>query len=79
MPRVYPEAFLLHIKGRIHAVNILLIQPFAKLLQTFAESLEVDDLPFPQELDNVVYIWVIRKPQDVIISHPGFLFCCYLI
>lgn len=39
----------------------------------FAEALEMDDLPCPQELDGVIYIRVIAEPQDVIISQASLL------
>ena len=45
---------LLHIKGRIHIIYILLIQFFPELLHAFSKSLEVYDLPLPEELDYVV-------------------------
>ncbi len=50
----------LHVKCRIHAVNILLIQLFPKLLQAFSKSLEMHQLSLTQELNDVVYIRVIR-------------------
>ena len=33
----------------------------------------MDDLPLPQELDHVVHIRVIAEPENVVVSHPGFL------
>lgn len=34
----------------------------------------MDDFPFPQELNHVIYIRVIRKPENVIVGDSGFLF-----
>ena len=41
---------------------------------SFAKPLEVDDLPLPQEADDVVYVGIIAKTQDVIVCDAGFLF-----
>ena len=48
---------------------------FPEQLGRFSEALEVDDLPFPQELDHVVHVRVVRQPQDVVIGYPCFLPC----
>ena len=65
---------ILHINGRVHIVHVLLVELFPKELNRFTKSLEVDDLPLPQELDSVVDIGVITKPEDIVVSGPGFLF-----
>ena len=67
--------FSLHLKGRVGGVDIALIQLFPEQLGRFSEALEVDDLPFPQELDHVVHVRVVRQPQDVVIGYPCFLLC----
>ncbi len=64
----------LQIHGGVHVVYVFLIQLFTKLLHTFTEALEVDDLPFPQEFDHVVYIGIVRQPQDVVIGGSCLLF-----
>lgn len=66
----------LHIECRIHIVYVLLIQLFPQQLNSFPEPLEMHDLPFPEELDHIVDIRVIRQPQDVIVGYPCFLLCC---
>lgn len=66
----------LHINSRIHEVYILLIQFLPKKLHCLAETLEVDDLTLPEELDYIVYIRVIRQTQDVVVGHTGLLFSC---
>lgn len=48
-----------YIKGRVHIVYVLLIQFLPKQLYSFTEALEVYDLPFPEELDHIVYIRII--------------------
>ena len=63
----------LNIKGRIHKVHILLVQLLPQQLNRFSKALEMNDLPFPQEFDHIIYIRIIGKPQDIVIGHPGFL------
>ena len=52
---------------------MLLIQIIPCNIQSFAESLEMNDFPFTEEFDHVVDIGIIGKPKDIIIGHPGFL------
>lgn len=73
MPSGLQTAFLLHIDCRIHEIYILLIQFFPQQLHSLSEALEVYDFPFPQELDHVVHIRIIRKPKNIIVCHSGFL------
>ena len=72
-------ANLLHIDSRIHAVYIFLIQLFSEQLHSLAKTLEVYDLPLPEEFDHIVYIRVIGEPEDIIISDSCLLLCCELI
>ena len=72
---VVGSVFCLHIHCRIHIVNILLIEFLPKQLRRLAKPLEVYDFPLPQELDHIVYIRIIGKPQDIVISDPCFLLC----
>ena len=65
----------LQIERGIHAVNILLVQLLPEELDAFSKALEVDYLPFPQELDYIVYVWVIGKPQNIVVGYPCFLLC----
>ena len=67
-------AGMLHIEGRVHIVDVLLIQLFTQQLDCFAKPLEMNDFPFSQELDHIVYIRVITEPQDIIIGGAGLLF-----
>lgn len=68
----------LHIDGRIHKIYVFLVQLFPQQLNRFAKPLEMDDLALPQEFDDVIYIRIIRQPQNVVIGHSGFLLCCNL-
>ena len=68
----HPGHFL-QIDGRVHAVDISLIQLPAKKLDGLAEALEVDDLPLPEEFDDIVDIGIVTQPQNVVIGDPGLL------
>ena len=69
----------LDIESRIHKVNILLVQLFPQELHGFAETLEVNDLPFTQEFDHIVNIRIIGKTQNIVVGGACLLLCCYLI
>ena len=58
----------------VFGVHLVLAQP-----QTFAEALEVDDLPLPEEADDVVHVRVIGQAEDVVIGLPGLLLWCVLV
>ena len=47
------------IKTRIDVVDVFAVQSFFCQTQSFAKSLEVDDLSFPQEFDDIVHIRII--------------------
>ena len=51
---------LLHIKGRVHIIHILLVQFFPQKLGGFPKSLEMDDLPLPEEFNGIIHIRIIR-------------------
>ena len=61
------------VDGRIHEIDVFPVQLFTQKLDCFAKSLEMDDFPFPKELDHIVYIRVITEPQDIVIGHTGLL------
>ena len=67
------RADFLQIDGRVHAVDIPLIQLAPQQLDGLAEPLEMDDLPFPEEFDDIIYIRVIGKPQDVVVGDTSLL------
>ena len=67
------QAHFLQVDGRVHAVDIALIQLPPQQLNGLAEALEVDHLPLPEELDDVVHIGIIAEPQDVIIGDTSLL------
>ena len=71
--------FLLHIKRWVHTINILLIEFFSEQLHCLTESLEVDNLTFPQEFDYIVHIWIITQTENIIIGHTRFLLSCQIL
>lgn len=44
-------------------------------IQRFAETLKMNDLPFPQETKGRQYIRVIRQVDEILISAAGLLLC----
>ena len=64
------------VEGRVHEVHVFLIQLVAGQAQPLAEALEVDHLPGPQELDDIVDIRIVAQTQDVVVCRAGFLLCC---
>ena len=65
--------FALLIKGRIHEVDVLLVQAVLGETQSFTEALEVDDLTGTQELDGVVDIRVVAQTEDVVVRDARLL------
>ena len=63
----------LQIDSGIHAVDIALVELPPQQLDGLAKPLEVDDLPLPEEFDDIIHIRVIGKPQDVVIGHASLL------
>ena len=66
----------LFVKRRVGKVDVFLVHLLLGQTHRLAEALEVNDLPLTQEADDVVYIWVVGKAQNVVIGEAGFLFCC---
>ena len=65
--------FSLQIDGGVQAVDVPLVQLPPQQLDGLPEALEVDDLPLPEELDDIIDIGIIAQPQDVVIGDPGLL------
>ena len=64
------------VQGRIHVVDVPLIQTLPQKLHGFAEALEVDDLALAQEADGVVDVRVVGDTQDIVIRYARLLLCC---
>ena len=65
---------LLPVEGWVGQVDIFLIHLGLGQFEGFAEPLEVDDLPLPQEPNGIAHVWVIAEPEDVVIGQPRLLF-----
>ena len=65
---------MLFVERRVHAIHILLIQPFTQQLHCLTKALEMHDLSLAQELDYIVHIWIVAQAQNIIIGYTGFLF-----
>ena len=64
---------MLLVHGRIHVVDVLLAQLLLGQTEPFAEALEVDNLPGPEEPDGVGDVRVVAEAEDVVVGHPGLL------
>ena len=67
------------VEAGIDEVDILLVHAVLRQPQALAEALEVDHLPGPEELDDVVDVRVVTQAQDVVIGDTGLLLCCDLV
>jgi hypothetical protein len=50
-----------------------------QMIQCLPEALEVDDLPLPQEPQNVNQVGIIGEIDQVFIGCPGFFFSCHIL
>ena len=64
------------VKSRISEVDVFGVHLFLAKPQTLAKPLEVYDFPLPQKADDIVYVRIVGKTQNVVIGEAGFLFCC---
>ena len=64
------------VEGGVGEVDVFGVHALLAQAQALAKALEVDDLPLPQEADDVVYVGIIAETQDVIVGDPGLLFWC---
>ena len=63
----------------LHEKIMLLIQVITSDFQSFAEPLEVDDFPLPQEAERGEDFGVIGHVNEVFVGGAGFLFCCTFV
>lgn len=63
------------VEGGVGEVDVFLIHAFLGQGDGFAEALEVDDLPFTQEADDVVDVRIVGETKDVVVGEAGFLLC----
>ncbi len=46
------------------------------MTECFAETLEMDDLPFTKITNGVTNVRIFHHPQNIVIGCAGLLFCC---
>ena len=63
----------LFIKRRIYHIYILLVEFFRCKSESLAEALEVDYFALAQIADDVVYIGIVGKAQDIVVGNAGLL------
>ena len=44
----------------------------------FAETLEMDNLAFPEEANDIIYVRIVRQAENVVIGEAGFLLCGHI-
>lgn len=69
----------LFIKRRIGRIEILLIHLLNSAAKPLTEALIMDYFPLPQELYDVVYVWIVAEPQDVVIGRARLLLCRHVL
>ena len=67
------------VEGGVGEVDVFGVHALLAQAQALAKALEVDDLPLPQEADDVVHVRVVGQTEDVVIGDPGLLFCCAFV
>lgn len=73
------ETGLLFVECRVGEVHVFLVHFLLGQLDGFAEALEMDNLPFPEEANDVIYVRVVGQAKDVVIGEAGLLFWCDLV
>lgn len=66
------------VERRVAGIKILSVQIVNDDLQTFAESLIMNDFPLSQKPDGVLDIGIIDEAQNIVVGGPGFLLCCHV-
>lgn len=64
------------VKAGIEGIEVPAVQTVLETAQGFTESLEVDDLPFPEEAERIAHIRLLHQTQDIVVGGAGFLLCC---
>ena len=62
--------WVLAIYCRVHIVHIFLIQLIPQKLDRLSKTLEMDDLPLTQELDDIIHIRVIADAHSRVFPPP---------
>ena len=65
----------LFVEGRVGEIYVFLVHLLFGQFDGFAEALEMDNLPFPEEANDVIYVRVVGQAKDVVIGEAGLLLC----
>ena len=77
---VFKQYLYLHwIERRVHHIYIFLIHPFADQFDGLAKSLKMHDLSLSEEADDIIDIWAVGEPQDIVICSPRLLLWDYSV
>ena len=79
MRRTHLLFFLLAVEGGVIHIIIFAVEFFLGDSGAFGEALIMHDLPLPQKLNGVSHVGIVHHAKDVIVGHPCFLLCCYVI
>ena len=60
-------------------IKLLPIHIPLQVVQCLSEALEVDDLPLPQEPQNIYQVRIIGEIDQVFIGCPGLFFSCHIL
>lgn len=66
------------VEFRIDCVEVLAVKMILDNSQAFTETLVVNDFPLTKKTDGVADLRIFYQTKDVVISSPGFLFCCHI-
>ena len=66
---------LIFIKLRIECIEVFAVQVFLHDPKIFTESLVMHDFTLTQETNRITDFRIFYKPENVIVSRTGFLFC----
>ena len=67
------------VEGGVGEVDVFGVHALLAQAQALAKALEVDDLPLPQEADDVVHVRVVGQAEDIVVGLSCLLFCCDLV
>ena len=65
------------VKRGVAGVEIFGVEALLRHPQGVGKALIVNYLTLTQELDNVVHVGIVRKPQNVVIGRASLLLCYY--
>lgn len=66
------------VKAWVKGIEVLAVQLLLNASERFAEPLEVNDFPCPQEADGICHFRVFDQAQQIVIGFAGLLLCCQI-